>query len=31
LLRTMVGLDTPPEAALLAGLQPRQLELPAEK
>jgi hypothetical protein len=33
LLRTMVWLDTPPEAALLAGLQPRQLELelPAEK
>ena len=27
LLRTMVWLDTPPEAALLAGLQPRQLEL----
>jgi hypothetical protein len=33
LLRTMVWLDTPPEASLLAGLQPRQLELelPAEK
>jgi hypothetical protein len=33
LLRTMVWLDTPPETALLAGLQARQLELelPAEK
>lgn len=33
LLRTMVWLDTPPETALLAGLQPRQLELelPVEK
>jgi hypothetical protein len=33
LLRTMVWLDTPPEDALPAGLQPRQLELklPTEK
>jgi hypothetical protein len=33
LLRTMVWLDTSSETALLAGLQPRQLELalPAEK
>ena len=33
LLRTMAWLDTPPEVALLAGLQARQLELgfPAEK
>jgi hypothetical protein len=33
LLRMMVWLDTPPETALLAGLQARQLELelPAEK
>jgi hypothetical protein len=33
LLRTMTGLDLPPENALRAGLRPRQLELelPAEK
>ena len=32
LLRTMVWLDTPPEASLRAGLRPRQLqlELPVE-
>ena len=33
LLRTLVWLDTPPQPSLLAGLQPRQLELelPLEK